>query len=38
MTLFHPGDAGGNFVMVEPENDIRGFETEVANLMSVLAP
>src|SRR5947209_116212 len=35
---FPPGDAWGNFVAIEHENEHRGFGKEVEKLMSVLAP
>jgi hypothetical protein len=38
MALFHPGKIWGNLVMLEHEKDVRGFETELERLMSVLAP
>jgi hypothetical protein len=38
MVLFPSGDPWGNFVVVEHENDINGFEDEIVKLMSVLAP
>lgn len=38
LVLFPSGDPWGNLVVVEHENEIRGFQNEIEKLMSVLAP